>query len=37
LKAGDRVVRAGLVKLREGMPIKIDNSVELQDAEVRGE
>ena len=37
VEAGDRVVRAGLVKLREGMPIKIDNSVELQDAEVRGE
>ncbi len=37
LEAGDRVVRAGLVKLREGMPIKIDNSVELQDAEVKGE
>ena len=37
VKAGDRVVRAGLVKLREGMPVKIDNSVELEDAEVRGE
>ena len=37
LEAGDRVVRAGLVKLREGMSVKIDNSVELQDAEVRGE
>ncbi len=37
LEAGEQVVRAGLVKLREGMPIKIDNSVELQDAEVRGE
>ena len=37
LKVGDRVVRAGLVKLREGMPIKIDNSVILQDAEVHGE
>ena len=37
VEAGDRVVRAGLVKLREGMPVKIDNSVELQDAEVRGE
>lgn len=37
LQAGDRVVRAGLVKLREGMPIKIDNTVELQDAKVSGE
>lgn len=37
VEAGDQVVRAGLVKLREGMPVKIDNSVELQDAEVRGE
>ena len=37
LQTGDRVVRTGLVKLREGMPIKIDNSVELQDAEVHGE
>ena len=37
LEAGDQVVRAGLVKLREGMPVKIDNSVKLQDAEVSGE
>ena len=37
LQAGEQVVRAGLVKLREGMPVRIDNSVELQDAEVRGE
>ena len=37
LQAGDRVVRAGLVKLREGMPIKIDNSVKLQDARISGE
>jgi membrane fusion protein (multidrug efflux system) len=37
LQAGDRVVRAGLVKLRDGMPISIDNQVELQDAKVSGE
>lgn len=37
LEAGDQIVRAGLVKLREGMPVKIDNSVKLQDAEVPGE
>ena len=37
LQAGDRVVRAGLVKLRDGMPISIDNQVELQDARVSGE
>jgi membrane fusion protein (multidrug efflux system) len=37
LQAGDRVVRAGLVKLRDGIPISIDNQVELQDAKVSGE
>ena len=37
LQAGDRVVRAGLVKLRDGMPIRIDNQVELQDARISGE
>lgn len=37
LQAGDRVVRAGLVKLRDGMPITIDNQVELQDARISGE
>ncbi len=37
LQAGDRVVRAGLVKLRDGMPISIDNQVELQDARISGE
>jgi membrane fusion protein (multidrug efflux system) len=34
LEAGDRVVRAGLLKLREGQPIQIDDSVPLDDAEV---
>ncbi len=34
LNAGDRVVRAGLVKLRDGQPVKIDNSVELDDTKV---
>ena len=37
LKAGQRVVRAGLVKLRDGQPVKIDNSVALHDAEVAAE
>ncbi len=37
LKAGEQVVRAGLVKLRDGMPVTIDNSVELNDGEVRQE
>ncbi|MDX1606177.1 MAG: efflux RND transporter periplasmic adaptor subunit [Candidatus Competibacterales bacterium] len=32
LSAGQTVVRAGLVKLRDGMPVSIDNSVELDDA-----
>ncbi|MDZ7661180.1 efflux RND transporter periplasmic adaptor subunit [Thiohalophilus sp.] len=34
LKAGQQVVRAGLVKLRDGMPVKIDNSIELDDDKV---
>lgn len=37
LTQGTRVVRAGLVKLRDGMPVKIDNQVELNDAEMKGE
>lgn len=37
LPAGAQVVRAGLVKLRDGMPVKVDNSVELNDAEISGE
>lgn len=31
LAAGQTVVRTGLVKLRDGMPIAVDNSVELND------
>ena len=30
LRVGERVVRAGIVKLREGQPVDIDNSVALQ-------
>lgn len=37
LQVDTRVVRAGLVKLRDGAPVKIDNSVELDDAEISGE
>jgi len=37
LKQGEEVVRSGLVKLREGIPVKVDNSVKLNDAEVKGE
>ena len=37
LEAGTRVVRTGLVKLRDGMSVKIDNQVELNDAEISGE
>ena len=37
LQAGTQVVRTGLVKLRDGMPVKIDNSVQLNDAEIEGE
>jgi membrane fusion protein (multidrug efflux system) len=37
LAAGDRVVRAGLVKLRDGQAVSVDNSVALSDAEVSGE
>jgi len=36
LEAGQQVVRAGLVKLRDGQPVIIDNSVEL-DTEITGE
>ncbi|TDY00505.1 efflux RND transporter periplasmic adaptor subunit [Thiohalophilus thiocyanatoxydans] len=31
VEAGQKVVRTGLVKLRDGMEVKIDNSVELED------
>ncbi len=34
LEAGQQVVRAGLVKLRDGQAVEIDNSVELNDGEV---
>lgn len=34
LSLGERVVRAGLVKLRDGQAVQIDNSVEMNDAEV---
>ena len=37
LEAGTEVVRTGLVKLRDGVAIKIDNSVALDDAEITGE
>jgi membrane fusion protein (multidrug efflux system) len=37
LEAGQEVVRAGLVKLRDGMPIQSNNSVELQDDKVSQE
>ncbi len=34
LKAGEQVVAAGLVKLRDGQPVTIDNSVELDNGKV---
>ena len=34
LTAGTQVVRAGLVKLRDNMPVKVDNQVKLDDAEI---
>lgn len=37
LAAGERVVRAGLVKLRDGQPVQIDNSVQLDDAGIAHE
>lgn len=37
LPAGTQVVRAGLVKLRDGVPVKIDNQVKLNDKEISGE
>ena len=37
LQAGTQVVRAGLVKLRDGAPVKIDNQVELKDKEITKE
>jgi membrane fusion protein (multidrug efflux system) len=32
LQAGERVVSAGQLKLRNGMPVGIDDSVRLEDA-----
>ncbi|MBD3620251.1 MAG: efflux RND transporter periplasmic adaptor subunit [Chromatiales bacterium] len=37
VEAGERVVRAGLVKLRDGQAVTIDNSVELDDAGITQE
>lgn len=37
LQEGTQVVRTGLVKIRDGMPVTIDNKVELNDAEIKGE
>lgn len=34
LKAGERIVSAGLVKLRDGQPVTIDNSIELDNGKV---
>ena len=37
LEAATQVVRAGLVKLRDGVPVKIDNQVKLDDKEFKRE
>lgn len=37
LAAGTRVVRAGMIKLRDGVPVKIDNQIKLDDAEISGQ
>ena len=37
LEAGIEVVRTGLVKLRDGIPVKVDNQVKLDDATISGE
>ncbi len=37
LPEGTEVVRTGLVKLRDGMQVQIDNQVSLNDAEISGE
>lgn len=37
LSAGTQVVRTGLVKLRDGMPVTIDNQVQLDDKVINGE
>ncbi|WP_455202553.1 efflux RND transporter periplasmic adaptor subunit [Kaarinaea lacus] len=37
LALGTQVVRAGLVKLRDNMPVKIDNQIKLNDAELNSQ
>ena len=37
LEAGTQVVRAGLVKLRDGAPVKINDQVKLNDKEIKRE
>lgn len=37
LPAGTLVVRAGMIKLRDGVPVKIDNQVPLNDGEISGQ
>jgi membrane fusion protein (multidrug efflux system) len=37
LALGTQVVRAGLVKLRDNMPIKVDNQIKLDDAELNSQ
>lgn len=37
LPIGTQVVRTGLVKLRDGIPVKIDNQVQLDDKVISGE
>ena len=37
LPIGTQVVRTGLVKLRDGIPVKIDNQVQLNDKVISGE
>jgi len=37
LAAGTRVVRAGMVKLRDGVPVKVDNQIKLDDVEIDGQ
>ncbi|MCW8956294.1 MAG: efflux RND transporter periplasmic adaptor subunit, partial [Gammaproteobacteria bacterium] len=37
LPMATQVVRTGLVKLRDGMPVKVDNQIVLNDAEIKGE
>lgn len=37
LEAGEEVVQAGLIKIRDGQPVQIDNSVELRPGEIAQE